>query len=279
MTNSNGCSKTSSTVSITVNALPTATVSVTGPTTFCKGSNACTLTANSGTGLTYQWKKGSTNVAGATGITYLPNATSTSYKVVVTNTNGCSKTSSATAITANALPTATITPQSSTTFCAGDSVVLKANNGTGLTYQWIKGVTPQAGQTSINYTAKTQGSYKVTVTNANGCTKNSSSVSITVNCREGDAFGISDGNENLSTYPNPTNGPFMINYFNNELISTDAQIVILDVLGRVIYTEEVEIVDGVFNKELSLENPLVNGMYFVSLNYSGKGITNKFLVD
>ncbi len=279
VTNSGGCSKTSSTVSITVNPLPVATVTISGPTTFCKGSNACTLTANSGAGLTYQWKKGSVNEAGATGISFQPNATSTGYKVQVTNANGCSKTSSATAIIANALPTATITPQGPTTFCSGDSVVLKANSGAGLTYQWIKGVIPQAGQTSINYTAKSQASYKVTVTNANGCTKNSSSVSITVNCREGDSFGISDGNESLSTYPNPTNGPFTINYYNNELIYTDAQIVILDVLGRVIYTEEVEIVDGVFNKELSLENPLVNGMYFVSLNYSGKGITNKFLVD
>jgi hypothetical protein len=262
-----------------VNPLPTATVSVTGPTTFCKGSNACTLTANSGAGLTYQWKKGTANIAGATGLTYQPNATSTTYKVIVTNANGCSKTSSATAIVANALPTATITPQGPTTFCSGDSVVLKANSGAGLTYQWIKGVTPQAGQTSINYTAKTQASYKVTVTNANGCTKNSSAVSTTVNCREGNAFGITEGSESLSTFPNPTNGPCTINYFNNELISTDAQLLIVDVLGRVIYTEEIVIIDGVFNKDLSLANSLMKGMYFVSLNYDGKGITNKFLVD
>ena len=100
-----------------------------------------------------------------------------------------------------------------------------------------------------------------------------------MNCREGNAFGISEGNETLSTFPNPTNGPCSINYYNHELISTDAQLVIVDVLGRVIYTEEIEIVDGVFNKELSLTNPLMKGIYFVSLNYSGKSITNKFLVD
>ncbi|MBK9639484.1 MAG: T9SS type A sorting domain-containing protein [Bacteroidetes bacterium] len=279
VTNTGGCSKTSSTKSITVNALPASSVSVTGPTTFCKGSNACTLTANSGAGYTYQWKKGSNNVAGATGITYQPNATSTAYKVVVTNANGCSKTSSSVAITANSLPTATVTPQGPTTFCSGDSVVLKANSGAGLTYQWIKGVNPIAGQTSINYSAKTQASYKVTVTNANGCTKNSSAVSTTVNCREGDAFGISERNESLSTFPNPTTGPCTINYYNNDLISTDAQLVVVDVLGRVIYTEEIEIADGVFNKELSLVSPLMKGMYFVSINYSGKSITNKFLVD
>jgi hypothetical protein len=279
VTNSSGCSKTSSTIGITVNPLPTATVSVTGPTTFCKNSFACTLTANSGAGLTYQWKKGTANIAGATGLTYQPNATSTTYKVIVTNANGCSKTSSATAIVANAIPTATVTPQGPTTFCNGDSVVLKANSGAGLTYQWIKGLNPIAGQTSINYTAKTQASYKVTVTNANGCTKNSPAVSTTVNCREGNVFEISEGNESLSTFPNPTNGPFTINYYNNELISTDAQIVIVDVLGRVIYTEEIVIMDGVFNKDLSLANSLMKGMYFVSLNYDGKGITNKFLVD
>ena len=279
VTNTGGCSKTSSIKSITVNTLPTSSVTVTGPTSFCKNSNACTLTANSGAGLTYQWKKGSADVVGATGLTYQPNATSTSYKVVVTNANGCSKTSSANSITVNALPSATITPQGPTTFCSGDSVVLKANSGTGLTYQWIKGVNPLVGQTSINYTAKTQASYKVTVTNANGCTKNSAAILTTVNCREGNAFGISEGNETLSTFPNPTNGPFTINYYNNELISTDAQLIIVDVLGRVIYSEEIVIIDGVFNKNLSFANSLMKGMYFVSLNYSGKSITNKFLVD
>ena len=136
VTNSSGCSKTSTTIGITVKALPTATVTVTGPTTFCKNSNVCTLTANSGAGLTYQWLKGSANLSGATGITYQPNATSTAYKVKVTDANGCSKTSASTSIIANSLPVATITPQSSTTFCNGDSVVLQAN-GSGWTYQWL----------------------------------------------------------------------------------------------------------------------------------------------
>jgi Secretion system C-terminal sorting domain/Ig-like domain CHU_C associated len=277
VTNSFGCSKTSSTVSITVNPLPAATVTVTGPTTFCKNSNACTLTANSGVGLTYQWKKGSNNLSGATGITYQPNATSTSYKVQVTDANGCSKTSASTAITANALPVAAITPQSSTTFCNGDSVVLQAN-GSGWTYQWIKGVNSIAGATANKYAAKTQGSYKVFVTNTNGCTDNSSAVAVTVNCREGSE--LMEGElATINFYPNPNSGNFILKYLNSEVSVADAQIIIIDILGKVIYAEEVEVNEGVFLRDFSWSNTLAKGLYFVTFSCNGMNVTEKLIVE
>lgn len=277
VTNSFGCSKTSSTVSITVNPLPTATVTVTGPTTFCKNANVCTLTANSGLGLTYQWKKGSNNISGATSISYQPNATSTAYKVQVTNANGCSKTSSSTSITANALPVATITPQSSTTFCNGDSVVLQAN-GSGWTYQWLKGVNAIAGATANKYSAKSQGSYKVFVTNTNGCTDNSSSLSVTVNCREGSELSAGEL-ATMNFYPNPNSGNFMVKYVNREVSVADAQITILDVLGKVIYTEDVEVNDGISLRDISLSNSLSQGLYFITFSCNGRNVTEKLIVE
>lgn len=278
VTNSGGCSKTSSTVSITVNPLPAATVTVTGPTTFCKNANVCTLAANSGAGLTYQWLKGSANISGATGITYQPNATSTAYKVKVTDANGCSKTSASTSITANALPVATITPQSSTTFCNGDSVVLQAN-GSGWTYQWIKGSTTIAGATANKYSAKSQGSYKVFVTNSNGCTDNSSSVAVTVNCREGSEIVNGANAERISFYPNPTKGNFTVNYFNSDLTSGNAQLSIVDVLGKVVYSEGVQINDGVLINDISSESLLSKGLYFVTLRTNGNSVSGKLIVE
>jgi hypothetical protein len=58
------------------------------------GNNSITLTANSGTGLTYQWQKGKSNISGATNKNLSVSAKG-SYKVVVTNTDACSKTSAA----------------------------------------------------------------------------------------------------------------------------------------------------------------------------------------
>ena len=239
---------TTTTMAITVNALPTATITAGGATTFCQGASFV-LNANTGAGLTYQWKNNGTNISGATVASYTASIAG-SYTVVVTNSNGCIKTSTATtvtvnplttptftqvpaicsgatlsalpttsnnsiagiwspalnnttsttytftptstasptcattstmAITVNALPTATITAGGATTFCQGASVVLNANTGSGLTYQWKNNGTNISGATAASYTASTAGSYTVVVTNSNGCIKTSTATTVTVN--------------------------------------------------------------------------------------------------
>jgi hypothetical protein len=170
------CSATSTNTTVTVNALPTATITTTTPTTFCQGGSVV-LSANTGTGLTYQWRNGTTNITGATNATYTA-TTAGSYNVVVTS-GTCSATSTNTTVTVNALPTATITTTTPITFCQGGSVVLSANTGTGLTYQWRNGTTNIAGATNATYTATTAGSYNVVVTSGT-CSATSTSTTVTV---------------------------------------------------------------------------------------------------
>lgn len=279
-TNSVGCSKTSTTTSITVRPLPTATVAVTGPTTFCSGQNLCTLTANSGTGLSYQWFRGTNLVTGATGISVVPTQTSTQWKVRVTDSNGCTKLSGNTAVTVNSNPTATVTPLGPTTFCNGDSVRLQANSGTGLSYQWQRNSANITGATGVIYAAKQTGSFRVRVTNANGCTKNSSTVSVTVNCREGnnDLAGT-DVYGDMNIYPNPGHGNMMITYTNENLEYANAQLVVIDLLGKVIHLEGVEITDGRFNRELNLEGTLTPGIYLVKILTGGEELVRKLVVN
>ena len=177
--NTNNCSATSTGTTVTVNALPTATISNGATASFCTGGNVV-LTANTGTGLTYQWDNGGTAITGATAASYTATAGGT-YTVVVKNANNCSATSTGTTVTINALPTATITPVTTTTFCTGGSVVLNANTGTGLTYQWSNGGTAISGATAASYTATTAGAYTVVVTNANSCSATSTGTTVTVN--------------------------------------------------------------------------------------------------
>jgi hypothetical protein len=213
------------------------------------------LNANTGTGLTYQWKNNGTNISGATGASYTATSAG-SYTVVVSNTNGCSATSTATTVTVNpnitpnfnqvaaicsggtlsALPTtstngitgtwspalnntaittytftptagqcavnttmtitvnanppATITAGGVTTFCQGGSVVLNANTGTVLTYQWKNNGTNISGATGASYTATAAGSYTVVVTNTNGCSATSTATTVTVNALPTVSAGI-----------------------------------------------------------------------------------------
>jgi len=177
--NANTCSATSTGTIVTVNTLPTATITPAATTTFCTGGSVV-LNANAGTGLTYQWSNGGTAITGATAVSYTATTTG-SYTVTVKNANNCSATSTGTTVTVNPLPTATITPATTTTFCTGGSVVLNANAGTGLTYQWSAGGTAITGATAASYTATTAGSYTVTVTNTNTCSAASTGTTVTVN--------------------------------------------------------------------------------------------------
>jgi hypothetical protein len=177
-TNANGCSNTAQTT-VTVNPLPTASITAQGATTFCQNSSV-TLNANAGAGLSYQWYNNGTVINAANSAT-LPVSASGSYTVQVTNANNCSATSAATPVTVNALPAATITPASATTFCQGGSVVLNANVGQGLYYQWNLNGTAINGANSAAYTANAAGNYSLDVLNSDGCSATSSVVSIIVN--------------------------------------------------------------------------------------------------
>lgn len=180
VTNSSGCTDSSSGTTVTINALPTAVItSPSSPLTFCNGGSV-TLNAITGTGYKYQWQSNGANISGATSSSYTASQ-SGAYTVVVINATGCSATSSATTVTVNALPSTTVTPYGSTTRCQGDSVMLNANVATGYTYQWKLNGLPITGATNSSYAARVSGIYKVAVTSSSGCTDSSAGTTVTIN--------------------------------------------------------------------------------------------------
>lgn len=172
------CSATSSALTVTVNALPAATLTASGSTTICSGGNVV-LNATTGTGYTYVWKKSGTTVSGATASSYSATQAG-SYTVVVSN-GGCSATSSSVSVTVTTgTVSATLTAGGATTFCAGGSVALSANTGSGLSYVWRKSGTVISGATASTYSATQSGSYTVTVSSGT-CSATSSAVNVTAN--------------------------------------------------------------------------------------------------
>lgn len=163
VTDANGCSSTSATTNVTVNPLPNASITASGPTNFCLGGSV-NLTASGG--VTYVWNNGATTAS----INVNSNA---SRMVTVTDANGCLASSVTTNIVVYALPIATITANGPLTFCTGGSVNLTATGG--LSYLWNNG----ANTPTINVNTTT--SRSVTVTDANGCVASSSITNIVVN--------------------------------------------------------------------------------------------------
>ncbi len=145
---------TSSAAVLTVNTAPAITAQPVN-LVLCEGASGTFSVTATGTGLTYQWRKDGTNIAGATGSTYtIPviNATHAgNYDVVITGTCG-SLTSNAASLTVNTPPSITAQPVSITQ-CAGTSATFSVTAlGTGLTYQWRKNGAAISGATGTSYT-------------------------------------------------------------------------------------------------------------------------------
>ena len=162
-TNSFGCTVLNQRT-ITVNALPQAALTVSGPTTFCQGGDV-TISAPLGFS-NYVWNTGET----ARSIVV---RTTGNYWCVVTDANGCSNRSDTVRVNVfpSALPIVTISGP--LTFCEGGSVTLTAPAGFN-GYLWSNGATTQS------ITVTESGSYTVSVSDGNGCTGTSTEVDVTV---------------------------------------------------------------------------------------------------
>ena len=156
---------------------PIATITPQGNTTICQG-NSVNLNASIGIGYNYEWYKDGNIINNSTSSSYLASQ-SGNYTVKVIN-GSCNATSNATIVTVNPNPLALISPQSSTTFCQGGSVILNGSTGIGYNYEWyIDGNIINGAITNV-YTANQSGSYTVKVIDGS-CYAVSSFSSVTVN--------------------------------------------------------------------------------------------------
>ena len=161
------CPSPSVSGTVTVNPIPTITVS---NTTVCNGT-AATITATPSTsGGTYLWSPGGETTAS---ITVSPSAT-TSYSCVYTLAS-CPSPSVSGTITVNPIPTITV---SNETICKGITAIISATpSATGGSFLWTPG-----GSTSqtLNLTPTLTSTYSCVYT-LNGCSSTSVSGTVTVN--------------------------------------------------------------------------------------------------
>ena len=168
-------------------------VSITGQPagqTVCPGGPANFTVTATGTGLTYQWRKGGVNIVGATSSSYtIASAVAGdagSYDVVVSGTCSPAATSSAAVLIISTGVSITGQPGGQTVCPGGPATFSVVATGGGLTYQWRKGGVNIIGATSSSYTiasvvAGDAGSYDVVVSGTCGSPVTSAAASLTVN--------------------------------------------------------------------------------------------------
>lgn len=196
-----GATSTSSPVTVTVNALPTASLTAPANGASYTAPASITLTATAsdtdGTIAKVDFYRGTTLIGTATSAPYTVNwanvaAGTYSLTAKATDNKGGTKTSSAVSITVNAVPTVSLTaPANGATFTRPVTITLTAtaadSDGTISKVEFYRGGTTLIGSDttspySMTWTPSAAGTYSLTAkaTDNKGATKTSTAVSITV---------------------------------------------------------------------------------------------------
>jgi hypothetical protein len=196
-------------------------------TAICVNQAVALTDASSGTPTTWAWSMpGGTPATAGTQNTSVTYATAGAKTISLTVTSGTNTSTTVQTITVNAVPVLTLTPASSTVICAGQFTILKAQGGG--TYVWNPG--GMAGSGPVVTPAATT-TYTVVGT-VNGCPSAPGMITVNVTTCTG-LEDLSTHNE-ISVYPNPSNGIFTVSSANN---TGKLDVAVVNMLGQTVKSE------------------------------------------
>ena len=155
--------RASSSVTVTVNQVPLASLAATNTTCFGSSNGSVAATVSSGTaGYTYVWSNGQTTATAS-------NLAQGTYNLTVTDSKSCTTTATKTVTQPASALSVTTTPVNATCGQPNGSITAVAAGGTsGYTYHWSNNAT-----TSI-LTNISGGNYTLTITDAHSCSTTTS---------------------------------------------------------------------------------------------------------
>lgn len=163
-----------------------------------------------------------------------------------------------TSVVVNPLPTITIA--GNTTLCKGSAINLLASGATGYSWTSANGINiGNAASVTANPTITT--TYSVTGT-LNGCSNSKAITIIVSNCS---TVGMEETSieNSLMVYPNPSSGNINV-FFTPDELTTDVIVRVLDIQGKVIYTENNNCLTGEFKTNINLSQQ-AKGPYFLQI--------------
>jgi len=180
--------------------------------------------------------------------------------LITTNANGNDT------LTLNNYITVNPTPPFPTITQAGYTLT----SSSAYSYQWQFNSVNIPGATNQSYTILQTGYYTVIVGDSNGCA-NSFTVYVLIS-------GIADmvGDENISIYPNPSSGSFMVEWLNG-LMAGEVSIDVVNTLGQTIFSSTKNISPSPFKKEIDLSDA-ARGVYFIEIKTEKEFIRKKILI-
>ncbi len=224
-----------------------------GDTSIC-ANQSLTLSTPLGTGYIYNWMDGTNTLSTYDSVTVNPTNT-TSYFLSVTGPGQCISRDTV-LVTVNLVDTSVV-----------QNGLLLTANASNAFYQWLycnTGNSPISGAISQNYSATSDGTYSVIVTQ-NGCMDTSSCYSVTT-------VGLTENtlDNSITISPNPFTSQTIISFHGEQRNTT---IKITDVLGKEIKTLTFS------GKQCTLEKgEMKAGIYFVNITDEKKNVVNRKII-
>ena len=171
------------------------------------------------------------------------------------------------------IPTVTINAAPGTNIQPGQSDTLTAvisGGGPSPTYQWEIDGNPIAGATTATFTNNYNTNDTVTcIVSVSGICNSQGSDSIVI-LVSNVGVQILQTEGVVTVVPNPNNGTFTIKGALSIANDVEVSLEISDLLGQVIYKDNIKAHNGIINEQIHLSSALVNGMYILSIHSASK---------
>lgn len=133
---------------------------------------------------------------------------------------------------------------------------------------WFKDPDSIPGAHNQDYIVTSNGCYYVVEIDSNGCKSRSDTVCFTTGINEvANYYGV-------SIYPNPNNGTFTLSY--KQLSTAYSQFVIIDLLGRTVYSRDLNATAGMETIDIT---QLSDAVYFYQISNSKETVRGKFVKE
>ncbi len=245
------------TVIVTDSQLPVITTQPVSHAVCEAGSTTFTVIATNA--MSYQWQENGTDISGATSATLtLNNVTNAmngnQYRVIVRGL--CTNvTSSAAILTANPLPSITLSASPSAISPGQLATITASYSGTAGTFAWYRNNVLTAVSSSpvlSNLNVDSLGVYKVVFTDVNGCSATSQPLTLKA-----------DPNWQFFVYPSPNNGRFQVRFYSYGL-GVKRVLNVYDSRGALVFKREVMVTNPYERMDVDVTR-YAQGYYHVEL--------------
>ncbi len=270
-----GCRTTKS---VSVVALPTP-ATIAGPATVSVSGAPITLTNSVTGGVWTSSNMAKATVSPGTGIVTGVSVGSATITYGITNAGGCTNfvtkniTVGPAAATHSANPDQTLTIMEGTSlqltetaeggawYNADGDGIITLNNETGN----VTGIAP--GRATVSYTVVTGSGTTLSITE------------ITVKAKPTIINTVSTESISVKILPNPNHGDFIIKGTTGISETSVVTLEVTDMLGQVVYTNKLNLTDGIINERVILSNTLANGTYHLKLRTTNNQNVFHFVIE